>query len=728
MPNTLSALPSSIYKLSHDPTQSVMGDVGSDLTNNPFAAMTDEILFGAVNTLLQDIDAATGLDLLDFATGLESLLGGPLSLLTGFLGFVTPGTGTTGGGVFGPLLGLIPGLGGGTGTLGGLGTFLNPVSLIGAAAGIFQPILSGAGSFLGGLIPGLDASKIVSGSFPLSMITGLIDTGGQIVTSLLTVPLSVITGLLSGGTILGSLIPGLDASQITSGSFSLTQLPSTVLNSVVGVAGSLINSVLGLGVIPNLPASQTTSGTFTGSLIPGLDASKITSGIFTLAQLPTTVLNSVTGVASSLLSGVLGLGLIPNLPASQTTSGTFAGGLIPGLDASKITSGIFTLSQLPSTVLSTVSGVASSLLSGVLGLGLIPNLPASQTTSGTFGTSLIPGLDGSKITSGVVALANLPTSILTTVSGVASSLISGVLGLGNIPNLPASQTTSGTFGTSLIPGLDASVITSGVFGLTQLVSTVLNTVTGVAGSLVNSVVGGSVIPTLDGSKIGTGTVADARLSANVLTAGSTLDASKLKASFTPTITRANTTDIADTGQWLQRFTANLMKITSNVATPTTVNASSWSLITALTPMATNNHYAQATMSATAVSLETVAILLGSNNTEQFYLLLGQGSAAFLMKTGPNVAYTNFRTSGTVIKQTAAAVNWVATDVFRIERTGNVYTCKKNGVAITWSDSTTTWTDTNNTYPNLDYQHRDTGVAMQMVTAGHGITAFSSGDL
>lgn len=125
MPNTLSALPASDYKLSHDPTKSITGDVKSDLSKNPFGTMASELLFGMVNDFLMVVDDATGLDLLDFATALEGLLGGPVGLLSGFLSFLTPGTTTPGGGVFGTLLQLIPGLAGGAGTLAGLGSFLN---------------------------------------------------------------------------------------------------------------------------------------------------------------------------------------------------------------------------------------------------------------------------------------------------------------------------------------------------------------------------------------------------------------------------------------------------------------------------------------------------------------------------------------------------------------------------------------------------------------------------
>lgn len=144
MPNRVSLLPSSVPKVTHDPTVTLQGDPMGVLGSNPYGEMTDALLFGAVNTLLGWVDDATGLDLLGIVSPLEGLLGTGTGLLSGFVGFLTPGTGTTGGGVFGPLLGLIPGLGGGAGTLGALGGFLNPTTLL-AGGGVFGPILSELG-------------------------------------------------------------------------------------------------------------------------------------------------------------------------------------------------------------------------------------------------------------------------------------------------------------------------------------------------------------------------------------------------------------------------------------------------------------------------------------------------------------------------------------------------------------------------------------------------------
>lgn len=175
MPNTLSALPSSTYKVTADPTATIAGDVGSDISKNPYDELSSELLFGMVNDLLEVVDDATGLDFLDFATALEGLLDGPVGLLSGFLGFLTPGSSTSGGGVFGPILSLIPGLGGGSGTLGGLGSFLNPSAFIGAAAGIFAPILTDVGQFFQHLVPQVPLSNITDATPNLLIEPGFDD-------------------------------------------------------------------------------------------------------------------------------------------------------------------------------------------------------------------------------------------------------------------------------------------------------------------------------------------------------------------------------------------------------------------------------------------------------------------------------------------------------------------------------------------------------------------------
>jgi hypothetical protein len=254
-----------------------------------------------------------------------------------------------------------------------------------------------SGIFGGSLIPGLDASKIVSGQFAQSMVVNLeaqlADLYAQVMKGIITSfagvqslvdqafqamfggsstgnnwnnflsTLQNIPGLNIVSTFLASVVPGLDASKITSGLF-----PQSMVNGLV----ALLNAFPGGNII----------GTLLSSVIPGLDASKITSGLLGLPQIPNLPASQVT-------SGTFLTSLIPNLNASIINAGTFIASLIPGLDASKISSGIFSLLQ-------------------------IPNLPASQVTSGTFGSGFIPGLDASKIISGLFSqsqVTNLPTDL-----------------------------------------------------------------------------------------------------------------------------------------------------------------------------------------------------------------------------------------------------------------------------------------------------------------------------
>lgn len=438
----------------------------------------------------------------------------------------------------------------------GLGSVFHPSDIFDFIAGL--PIL-------GSIIPGLDTSKIVSGQFGLDMISGLLDSGGKVFTSLLSIPTSIITGLFGGGTILTSLIPGLDTSKIITGTFDL-------------------------------------------SMITGL----LDSG--------GKVLTSLLAVPNSVLTGLF-------------SGGTILTSLIPGFDASKIISGFFPM----------------SIISGLLGL---------------FGGS-----------------SN---------NTQANNFFTNLLSIFGTPTLTGS---TGSFNPVVIPGPN--------------VATTVNA---------------AVVPAIDGSKLATGVVS-IPLATSVV-----VPADQIKAAFAAVINRANTTDISDAGRLAQRFTGNLLKIVSNVATPTVVNASSWSMVTANTPMATNNHYVEVTMSHASAVGDSVALILGSNFADQAYMWAVHANPTFLDVARGQTTYVNFRNAGSGVAQTAAVVNWVAGDVFRFERSGNVYTMKKNGVALAMQGGGTTWTDSNSSFPYLDYQHRDTGVAMQMVTAGHGITTLTSGDL
>lgn len=182
-------------------------------------------------------------------------------------------------------------------------------------------------------IPGLDASKIISGALDALRIP-LLDAAkiGSGLFDALRIPGLDVSKIISG--VFGTgFIPALDASKITSGLFNalrIPNLPASIINS-----GTFLASL-----IPNLNAAIINAGTFVTSLIPALDASKITSGQFLTSLIPN--LNASIITAGTFLSS-----LIPNLNASIINAGTFLAGLIPSLDASKITSGIFGTGLIP---------------------------------------------------------------------------------------------------------------------------------------------------------------------------------------------------------------------------------------------------------------------------------------------------------------------------------------------------------------------------------------------
>jgi hypothetical protein len=125
--------------LTHDPLTRITGTSAGHYVSDGYGLddIVDDVLFGSVNLLLGAIDSVTGLNLLGFAEMLQGFFG-PGSLLSSLFGWLTPGTGTAGGGIFGPLLGIG---GGNFGDLGGVLAFLNPFNLISVAASSFFSLL-----------------------------------------------------------------------------------------------------------------------------------------------------------------------------------------------------------------------------------------------------------------------------------------------------------------------------------------------------------------------------------------------------------------------------------------------------------------------------------------------------------------------------------------------------------------------------------------------------------
>lgn len=146
---------------------------------------------------------------------------------------------------------------------------LSPVNLLAELIGGFIPTFQ---------IPGLDASKIISGLFDMSMIDGLLDFLSDV--PILGDLVEAITGIFGGDLLdvsswfdnLTALLGGNVGD--FGGGFDLTAIITNFASTVLDPIGFFANLI---------------SGFIPGGQIPGLDASKITTGTFPLAIVDTAV-------------------------------------------------------------------------------------------------------------------------------------------------------------------------------------------------------------------------------------------------------------------------------------------------------------------------------------------------------------------------------------------------------------------------------------------------------
>lgn len=150
---------------------------------------------------------------------------------------------------------------------------------------------------------------------------------------------------LIGGLLSATIIPGLDASKIVSGFFNIGQINGLQANldaldaaigaipgaqelidkicNALGVPGTGHNASDVFNALSNIPggnivgaiAASLISGLLSATNIPGLDASKIISGTISQTFL------SITSIGASIITGVLGGAQIPTLDASKIGSG-----------------------------------------------------------------------------------------------------------------------------------------------------------------------------------------------------------------------------------------------------------------------------------------------------------------------------------------------------------------------------------------------------------------------
>ena len=160
------------------------------------------------------------------------------------------------------------------------------------------------GGFLSAtIIPGLDASKIVSGLFSIGQISGLQGTLDDLDAAILAIPgaQDVIDKICNA---LG--VPGTG------------HTPTDVYNALLNIPGGNIVGAIAASLI---------SGLLSAGNIPGLDASKIVSGTIAQAFL------NITNIAAGIVTGVLNGANIPTLDATKIGSGVLDKLRFPDLTA-----------------------------------------------------------------------------------------------------------------------------------------------------------------------------------------------------------------------------------------------------------------------------------------------------------------------------------------------------------------------------------------------------------
>lgn len=189
---------------------------------------------------------------------------------------------------------------------------LKPLGLSISQIPLLGPLFSIGGTLLDALIPGLDASKIVTGSLASTVMQPLIDAvslgfGGS--TGLGFGGLqSFLGGLSFGGISFNDLIALFsNASSGLTGSAGL----GSIFSDLTGLLGNPTALGSGTPVLPGISSIPLLSGLLSGgnilsSIIPGIDASKITSGAFPMAMVNglNAALNTLTASTQNALTSV----------------------------------------------------------------------------------------------------------------------------------------------------------------------------------------------------------------------------------------------------------------------------------------------------------------------------------------------------------------------------------------------------------------------------------------
>jgi hypothetical protein len=388
-------------------------------------------------------------------------------------------------------------------------TMINPTNLLAPLSGGVVPPIN---------IPGLDASKIITGIFGMpQMPAGLLNTTSPLNAQYLfnQVP-SQLLGMLPYSHI-GSANPNLLTSAGFDSVASVLSNPGwgwdgadghTTPGSAIAVAnGSLLTLVsnniqVTQGQLMNLSVWVKYIGlTATALSNPLRMAVAQYQGTTAGAQTMVASIPSPTGSSAGFVQ-MSGNYTVPagvdNIVVLLQVMSTATAGTVKYDDAYAGKNGLMSgnwMSGISGTVASDIQSAVDQIFQATQGgastgnaLSTIKNsllnIPGPNIVTSLL-AGVIPGLDATKIVTGAMALAripNLPTSQIT--SGIfgagfipgldVSKIVTGVFGTGFIPGLDVSKIISGVFGAGFIPSLDASKIVSGILGIAQIPTNLLN--------------------------------------------------------------------------------------------------------------------------------------------------------------------------------------------------------------------------------------------------------------
>ena len=324
-------------------------------------------------------------------------------------------------------------------------------------------------AILAGAVPGLQASKITSGTFGSNFIEDLAIGASKLANAAVT-NIKVALNAIATGNIQDLAVGNakvnsdIDGTKIGSGQVAAARvgdLPTSKITS--GTFGSNFIEDLAIGATKLANAAVT-------NIKVALDAIA-TGNIQNLAVNNTKVNSDIDG--TKIGSGQVAAARIVDLPTSKITSGTFGTNFIENL---AITAGKIAALAVDNTkVASDIDG--TKIGSGQVAAARIANLSTSKITSGTFSGSFIEDLAIGATKLANAAVTNIKVALDAIATGNIQNLAvnntkvnsdidgtkigSGQVAAARVGDLPAGKITSGSFNRSFIDVSDFTNLAAG---------------------------------------------------------------------------------------------------------------------------------------------------------------------------------------------------------------------------------------------------------------------------